>query len=161
MATVFLALGSNIHPEVNLRKAATMLRQTFPKIQFSSVYRSKAAEVETQPDFLNAVAKIGTDLRPQEVKAVLDVIEHSLQKNPPYRFGPRTIDLDVLLYDDLILQTETLTIPHPRMHERRFVLEPLVELMDPVKPLPGGNTSFRELLRGASAEPIHKTNVIL
>ena len=128
MPSIFIALGSNINPEENLKKAATMLRQAFPDIRFSSVYRSKAAEVEDQPDFLNAVAKVKTDRKPEEVKAAVEVIECALKKNPPYRFGPRTIDLDLLLYDNLKIDSPALIVPHPRMHQRRFVLEPLCEL---------------------------------
>ncbi len=121
-------MGSNIDPEQNLRKAAVMLRNKWKKIRFSSIYASTPQEVEQQASFLNAAAMLETDLSPKKVAATLGSIEKALKKNPPYRFGPRTIDLDLLLYDDFISLDDTLTIPHLCLHRRRFVLEPLLEL---------------------------------
>ena len=105
-----------------------MLRADYPGIMFSSVYQTAARDIEDQEDFLNAVAKLETDETPEEVRLTLNAIEQTLKKNPPYNKGPRTIDLDVLLYDDLEQDNSELTIPHPRMKARRFVLEPLCEL---------------------------------
>lgn len=135
-------MGSNIDPEANLKAAAGFLRDLWPTIKFSSVYRSPATERPDQPDFLNAAACFESDESPEEIHTKLQTIEATLKKNPPYRFGPRTIDLDLLLYGSKILpsiqewlpnkQPETrnqkLVLPHPRLHERRFVLEPLTEL---------------------------------
>lgn len=82
-----------------------------------------------QERYLNAVASIETQRSPDELLAVLQQIEQALGRRPStVRWGPRPVDLDLLLYDDLVLQTQHLTIPHPRMHERRFVLEPLAQL---------------------------------
>lgn len=100
-------------------------------IAFSHLYRTAAMEVSEQDDFLNATAKIETDMSPQEVLMRLRAIEKLLEKSPPFRFGPRTIDLDILFYDELILESDTLTIPHPRMHLRRFVLDPLLDIAEP------------------------------
>jgi len=95
------------------------------------VYKTAARDEEQQDDFLNAVAKIETDESPEEVYYALQSIEEDLKKDPPYKKGPRTIDLDILLYkdpDNRQLTTDNLVIPHPRMQERRFILEPLCEL---------------------------------
>lgn len=158
--SVFLGLGSNINPEANLRSAADLLRSHWPGVRFSHVYRSKAREVENQDDFLNAVAVIETDESPQTIADHLHAIEKQLKKSPPFKFGPRTIDLDLLLYGDLILpsrekwphestnqRVNELTIPHPRMHERRFVLEPLCELIDPKARHPVLDSTWKELLQ--------------
>ena len=107
---------------------ASLLREQFPNIAFSHVYSSAARDAEDQDDFLNAVAKLETNLAPEEVHSILSSIENTLQKEVPYPKGPRTIDLDILLYGDEEIDTETLLVPHPRMIERRFVLEPLSEL---------------------------------
>ena len=81
-----------------------------------------------QDDFLNAAAVCETEKQPEDVQKTLQSIEQTLKKNPPHRFGPRTIDLDVLLYGNEISLDDALTIPHLALHARRFVLEPLVEL---------------------------------
>lgn len=150
MMQIFLGLGSNIDPEQNLKKAAVMLRKHFPNIRFSSVYRTAAREVEDQDDFLNAVALIRTNQQtnqpPQVILSTLQSIERALHKAPPYRFGPRTIDLDLLLYGDQIRHDQTLVIPHPSMYERRFVLEPLCELIDLQSVHPVLKKSWEELL---------------
>lgn len=149
MPTIFIALGSNIDPDTNLKKAADMLRKNFAAIQFSSVYRTAAREVEDQDDFLNAVALVETDKSPEEIHAILQSIEESLGKAPPFRFGPRTIDLDFLLYGNSIqplTRNPPLVLPHPRMHERRFVLEPLCELIDLQSQHPVLKESWEKLL---------------
>lgn len=148
----FIALGSNIGPEDNLKAAATMLRERYHAIRFSSVYRSAPLHHEEQDDFLNAVARLDADLTPDEIYEFLTHIERHLKKNPPFRFGPRTIDLDLLLYGDSVgdysLPTThyPLVVPHPRMHERRFVLEPLIELLDPTGIHPVIGQTWKELL---------------
>lgn len=131
MATVFLGLGSNIDPEQNLQKAAALLRERWPDAEFSSVYRSAPVGFERQDDFLNAAARIETDEDPAAVRAALTEMENQLGKATPFANGPRTIDLDILLVDDRVIKLPGLEVPHPRLHERRFVLEPLCELLDP------------------------------
>lgn len=143
--TVAIGLGSNIDPEKNLKAAAGMLKKLFPDIRFSSVYSSAPMHVEDQPAFLNAAATFTSDSSAEEISATLRSIEESLGKKPTKRFGPRTIDLDLLLIDQYILPDEvswkrakeamdpedtTLYLPHLRLDERRFVLEPLHELID-------------------------------
>jgi 2-amino-4-hydroxy-6-hydroxymethyldihydropteridine diphosphokinase len=127
-------MGSNIDPETNLRASADLLRKQWPSVRFSSVWQTKAMEVADQADFLNAVACFDTSEAPELIQEKLQSIEKALKKAPPFRFGPRTIDLDILLYGNHILpsklttQSSSLIIPHPRLHKRRFVLEPLIEL---------------------------------
>ena len=112
---------------------AEILEADYPGVVFSSVYRTAPRDRTDQEDFLNVVAKIETEETPEEVCITLGQIEKDLGKNPPFEKGPRTIDLDILLYDELRIMNQELTIPHPRMHERRFVLEPLCELNDDQK----------------------------
>jgi 2-amino-4-hydroxy-6-hydroxymethyldihydropteridine diphosphokinase len=134
IAICFIGIGSNIDAVNNMITCARALRDDFPYITFSSVYRTAARDELQQDDFLNAVVKIETDESPEEVHFALKSIEEDLKKDPPYEKGPRTIDLDILIYknpDNQQLTTENLIIPHPRMHDRRFVLEPLCELIDP------------------------------
>lgn len=105
-----------------------MLKKKFPGTKFSSVYRSKALGFTDQADFLNAAAVFDTKLTPEKVSTALKGIEKKLKKKVTRRFGPRTIDLDLLLYGKEIRLEDELTIPHLRIHKRRFVLEPLLEL---------------------------------
>lgn len=121
-------MGSNIDAETNLRASADLIRREWPSVRFSSVWQTKAMEVTTQADFLNAVAVFDATDSPEFIHGKLQGIERALKKSPPFRFGPRTIDLDILLYGEQIIQTSDLTVPHPKLHQRRFVLEPLIEL---------------------------------
>ncbi len=136
-----------------------MLRAVWPGIRFSSVYRTAPQLLLEQPAFLNAVAEIHVDKSPREVLAELRRIEVDMGKQTAVRYGPRTIDLDVLLHDDLVLEEEGLTVPHPRLHERRFVLEPLCELLDDevlVHPVLG--TDMRDLLRKTSDQECERVS---
>ena len=104
-----------------------------------------------QAPFLNAVAKIETEKSPEALFGISRNTEIALKKNTPHKYGPRTIDLDLLLYDDLVIHVGAqhaapLQVPHPRMHERRFVLEPLCELIDPQKKHPQYGETWIELL---------------
>ena len=169
MPPIFIALGSNIDPEENLKAAATMLRAQFPYMRFSSVYRSAPVHREDQPDFLNAVSVAETEESPQEIHTCLTDIERHLKKNLPFRFGPRTIDLDLLLYGNAIQSdreiwpnmNSQLVLPHPRMHERRFVLEPLLELLDPQERHPVLGKTWKELLRVTAHQEIQCTKIII
>jgi 2-amino-4-hydroxy-6-hydroxymethyldihydropteridine diphosphokinase len=161
MATIYIGLGSNIDPEMNLPEAAALLRKNWPDIRFSSVFRSAPQEIPDQPDFLNAVAEIQSDDSPEEIIAALQKIERTLGKKPPFRYGPRTLDLDLLLYEDTVLTDPALTLPHPRMHRRRFVLEPLTELIDPDSFHPLLGQSWKELLEEVSFQPCEKDSLVL
>lgn len=93
----------------------------------SSLYRSAPVDA-TGPDFINAVAEVATTLSPQQLLTELQQLEHRAGRQRPYRNAPRTLDLDILLYGELQLDSPTLVIPHPRMLERAFVLLPLAEI---------------------------------
>jgi 2-amino-4-hydroxy-6-hydroxymethyldihydropteridine diphosphokinase len=127
----FVGLGSNLEdPRSQLLRAFAELAElpdTF-LIARSSLYRSAPVGYADQPDFVNAVAKIKTSLTPQELLQALLQIEHRHDRERTFRNAPRTLDLDVLLYDDVQLHEHGLTIPHPQMHLRTFVLQPLLEI---------------------------------
>lgn len=131
MHKVFLGLGSNIEPrKENLEEAFKMLSNFMGVHHFkvSPLYETKPVGYLDQADFMNAVVVFETELDPYEVLGLCQEVENALKRVRKIRWGPRTIDVDVLLYGDLVLSDEALTIPHPRMHERAFVLEPLIAL---------------------------------
>ena len=120
----------------NLGDAAAALRQALQALahtpgicllRTSSLYRSAPVDAHG-PDYLNAVAEIATTLSPHDLLAALQALEHAAGRERPYRNAPRTLDLDLLLYGDECVTTPDLTVPHPRMFERAFVLRPLAEL---------------------------------
>jgi len=127
----FIGLGSNLeNPRSQLLRAFTALGE-LPGTRLvaqSSLYRSAPLGNPDQPDFINAVAKIETALIPQALLQALLQIEHSHGRERTFRNAPRTLDLDILLYDDMQLHEQGLTIPHPQMHLRAFVLQPLLEI---------------------------------
>jgi len=139
MIPAFVALGSNlVDPIAQVRRGFGELA-ALPMTRLvatSSLYSSAPVGYADQPDFVNAVARIETDLRPHEVLEALLAIElkHGRQRSMPN--GPRTLDLDLLIYNGLQHHEPGLTIPHPRMHERAFVLQPLLEI-DPQCEIPG------------------------
>ncbi len=130
--SAWIGLGGNLgNPATALQDALDALARIFgvDLAAVSSVYQSAPVGLSAQPDFLNAVARIDTLLEPVELLEQLLRIETEQGRvRLGDRFGPRLIDLDLLLYNETVLQTEGLTLPHPRMLERRFVLEPLAEL---------------------------------
>jgi 2-amino-4-hydroxy-6-hydroxymethyldihydropteridine diphosphokinase len=145
----FVALGSNLGERLtNLRRAVTLLgeRPGVTVIRSSRVYETDPVG-PPQPDYLNAVIELDTDLSPHELLHALLDVERELGRIREERWGPRVIDLDLLSVDRQVVDDEALTLPHPRMHERGFVLVPLLEL-DPDPVLPGGR-SIGELRPGA------------
>ncbi len=141
MARVFVGLGSNLGDrEGSLRQALDRLaaEPELEVIRVSSFRETDPVDFVDQPRFVNAVAEVSTDLPPRELLDTLLGIEQALgrRREGSQRYGPRTIDLDLLLYDDEVLEEPGLTVPHPRLHERRFALEPLAEL-DPGLVVPG------------------------
>ena len=129
MPRVFISLGSNIGDRSKfLSLALTSLAPDFRIISKSSVYETDPWGYEDQEKFLNQVAELETAIQPAEVLEKLKSIESNLGRKTGFRYGPREIDLDLLFYDDLILDTEQLQIPHPRIPERAFVLIPLQEI---------------------------------
>lgn len=129
--TAFIGLGSNLEdPSSQLQRAFADL-DGLPGTRLvarSSLYRSAPVGYLDQPDFVNAVAQIETGLTPQVLLQSLLDIEHRHGRERTFRNAPRTLDLDVLLYDELQLHEHGLTIPHPQMHLRAFVLQPLLEI---------------------------------
>ncbi len=130
MAIAYIGLGANLGDRVSsCRKALELLSS--PEISVlavSSFYRTPPVGCINQPEFVNAAAKLQTALSPQELVTVMQTVEGNLGKKVAFRWGPRVIDLDLLLYDNLALRVDDLEIPHPRLHERAFVLTPLAEL---------------------------------
>lgn len=138
--TVYVGLGSNLGDRTqHLIDACTTLQQ-HPAITLeavSSLYHTAPVGVTAQDWFLNAVARLQTTLSPQALLCVTQAIERRLGRVVTFRWGPRVVDIDLLLYDALHVQTPSLTIPHAALHERRFVLVPLAELA-PNLQLPSG-----------------------
>jgi len=129
---VYLSIGSNIgDKKKNIENAQVLLRKhnKIDVVSVSSLYKTQPQNYTDQDWFVNAALKIETLLAPQDLLVILKTIEKELDKDEkPFRFGPRIIDLDIVYYDNLILKTEHLEIPHPRMHERCFVLIPICDI---------------------------------
>ena len=142
MAAVFLSLGSNLGDrETKIREALDLLAGD-PDIRVertSSLYETAPVGMSEQPDFINAVALVETDLPPSELLRRVQRIESALGRDRNQHWGPRIIDLDILLYGDQSVDTAFLTIPHPRMMERAFVMAPLAEIAPDLR-LPDGRT---------------------
>ncbi len=152
----FIGLGSNLdEPRSQLQQAFADLGR-LPDTRLlaqSSLYRSAPVGYADQPDFVNAVAKISTTLTPQALLQALLDIEHQHGRERTFRNAPRTLDLDVLLYDDLRLHESGLTIPHPQMHLRAFVLQPLLEIApDCVIPAAGSAAQALQACRDQTLE---------
>ena len=146
MAEVLLGLGSNLRgPAKNIREALARIRHFVAVEQLSSLYRTEPVGLSDQPFFLNAVLTGQTSLGPGELLENLLVVEEEMGRVREVEMGPRTIDIDLLVYDDLMIDTPQLTLPHPRMTERRFVLVPLVEIAPGFQP-PGVAKTASELL---------------
>jgi 2-amino-4-hydroxy-6-hydroxymethyldihydropteridine diphosphokinase len=155
----YLGLGSNVGDRLGLLRAArpALARHGVEVVAASSVYETAAqGEVLDQPDFLNACLAVETDLSPEGLLDVCKAVERDLgRKRGGRRHAPRPIDVDLLLADALTHRSESLTLPHPEVTGRRFVLEPLLEL-DPSLRLPDG-TALAPLLdrvRDQRVEPI-------
>ncbi len=126
----FLGLGSNLGQRRRFLKQALSLLQAsgVRVLKTSSVYKTQPVGFKDQPWFYNQVVEIVTDLNPYQLLTLAKEIETKLKRPKAKRNGPRTIDVDLLLAEKSIIQTKNLVIPHPRMHKRRFVLEPLNEI---------------------------------
>ena len=125
---VYLALGSNIEPEKNVKLALKELEKIGRVISISKFIKTKPEGYLNQADFLNGAVKFKTQLMPENLLKELKHIEKFLKRNTPFRNGPRTIDIDIIFYGNLILKTNNLIIPHPRADKRFFVLKPLSEI---------------------------------
>ena len=131
MHIVFIGLGSNLSdPQAQILRAFRAL-ETLPQTRLlarSSLYRSAPVGYLAQPDFINAVARLETSLAPRQLLEALLGLEHANGRTREFHNAPRTLDLDLLLYDDLQHHEHGLTVPHPQMHLRAFVLRPLLEI---------------------------------
>jgi 2-amino-4-hydroxy-6-hydroxymethyldihydropteridine diphosphokinase len=130
VSNAYIGLGANLgNPQITIEQAFLALT----KIENTCLV-AKSSTIVTKPwqakgpDFVNAVAKIDTALQPEALLQALLNIELQFGRERPFKNAPRTLDLDLLLYDDVVHHSSTLELPHPRMHERAFVLEPLIEL---------------------------------
>ncbi len=124
-----ISLGANIgNPHEQMELAIAMLKESTDLIAISSLYTTKPVGGPEQPDYINAVCIIESDLPAMDLLDLLHGIEKTLGRERNERWGPRTIDLDLIQYGTLLSAADELTLPHPRAHERRFVLEPWHEI---------------------------------
>jgi len=142
---VYLSLGSNVGDrDANLRSAIERLRALGEVAAISSFYETEPVEFTAQPWFLNCVVKLSTEKMPKQLLAGILDVEQRMGRRRTQKKGPRTIDVDILLFGNSIIETKGLTVPHPAMHERRFVLEPLAEIAPDVRH-PAFKRTIREL----------------
>lgn len=155
MKTIYLSLGSNIGDrERNLRDAIKRLAAPDMKIlRVSPVYETEPMDYTDQPWFLNLVVEAGTSLFPLQLLSRVAKIERAMGRVRNKVKGPRTLDIDILLYGNAVVRTPTLEIPHPRMAERRFVLAPLADLA-PTLRHPALGKSIKELLDGLAGQAV-------
>ena len=133
---VYLSLGSNVGDRAaNLRDAITRLGALGEVVAISSFYETEPVEFTAQPWFLNCAVKLDTEKMPKQLLAGILDLEQQMgrRRRREQKKGPRSIDIDILLFGSSVIETKGLTIPHPAMHERRFVLEPLAEIAAEVR----------------------------
>ena len=124
-----ISLGANIgNPKAQMDLAVAMLREALDVISVSKYFSTKPVSDIEQPDYLNAICIAESDLPALDLLAVLNGIEKTLGRERLEKWGPRTIDLDLIQYGSLLSSADELTLPHPRAHERRFVLEPWISI---------------------------------
>ena len=130
MSVVYIGIGSNIGKrKENCYRALTLLKQKGIKItKMSSFHETEPWGYKNQPSFLNMVIEAETMLGARDLLEILQQIEKKLGREKSFKWGPRTIDLDILLFDNMSVQENDLMIPHPLMHKREFVLKPLCEI---------------------------------
>jgi 2-amino-4-hydroxy-6-hydroxymethyldihydropteridine diphosphokinase len=146
MATAYIGLGANLGDRMTTLRMAIQRLETLGRIAaVSSLYETEPVGYLEQPSFLNAVVALDTELAPADLMSGLLGIERDLGRARSFPNAPRTLDLDLLMVDDVILDTPELTLPHPRLHERAFVLVPLAEIA-PGLVHPGSGETIQELL---------------
>jgi 2-amino-4-hydroxy-6-hydroxymethyldihydropteridine diphosphokinase len=155
--TVYLSLGSNLGDrEGCLRRAIALVGAAGVRVlRVSSLYETEPLEVRDQPRFLNLVVEAETELFPKQLLARLQKIELDLGRRRTRPKGPRPIDIDILLYGRSAIESAELTVPHPRLADRRFVLEPLAELAPELRH-PVNQRTIRELLAATAGQVVRK-----
>ncbi len=153
----YLSLGSNVGKrDEHIREAIRRLESAGRVVRISSFYETEPVEFRDQGWFLNCAVALETELTPQQLMRAVLQIEQEMGRERTWPKGPRTIDIDILLYDNLVVGSAQLTIPHPAMQERRFVLEPLSEI-GPEARHPVLKKTMRELLDELPAgQVVHK-----
>ena len=142
---VYLSLGSNLGDRAaNLRLALEKLAELGTVQSVSSFYETEPVGLSSQPWFLNCAAKLDTEKMPRQLISGILNLEQAMGRQRKQKNGPRIIDIDILLFGTSVVDTHSLTVPHPRLHERRFVLEPLTEIAPEVRH-PVFKRSIREL----------------
>lgn len=154
MSVIYLSLGSNLGDRLaNLHAALDALPPEVVIQAASKIYETPAWGFEDQPAFLNMAIKGGTSLKPEPLLKHLKQLETRLGREPSFHWGPRLIDIDLLFYDALVMDTPPLVIPHPHLHERAFVLLPLADIAaDLVHPIL--HKSIHQLLEGLDKKGI-------
>lgn len=158
MSRVFIGLGSNLDdPITQLKKALDQLSQleNVKLIETSAFYQSKPMGPQDQPDFINAVAELETTLPAEKLLDELQAIEQSQGRVRYQHWGPRTLDLDILLYGDDVIMSGRLTIPHPGISKRNFVLYPLADIVGFDFKIAGMGT-IKELLTSFISDELHR-----
>ncbi len=157
MKVVYLSLGSNVGDrEANLKGALERLAAAGMRVvRASPVYETEPVDYTAQPWFLNQVVEIETGLFPLQLLARMSRIEREMGRVRTVPKGPRTIDIDILLYGRTLMSSATLEIPHPRMGERRFVLAPLADLAPDLRH-PATHQTVREMLDAAPAQAVRR-----
>ncbi|MBM3166821.1 MAG: 2-amino-4-hydroxy-6-hydroxymethyldihydropteridine diphosphokinase [Chloroflexi bacterium] len=146
MAIAYLALGSNLgNRQKNLSEAFELMSGQVMVQEVSSIYETEPVGYEQQPFFLNVVCRVSTGLSQEKLLRLAKEIEKKLGRKSSFRNAPRPIDIDILFYDGLVMEGQELTIPHPRLTERAFVLVPLAEIA-PELVHPGNGKAVRQLL---------------
>ena len=158
-SVVFIGIGANIGPvRENLARAVRSIEKCARVVAVSSLYESDPVGPQDQPKFTNAVVKVDTELSPFELLGCLQAIEKEIGREKTRMWGPRVIDLDIIFYGDMVISADSLVIPHPRAHERRFVLEPLLEI-EPDAWHPAKNMAVRDICSGlGDSQGISKTD---
>ena len=146
MAIAYISIGSNLGDrEENCRQAIKLIEKNGIAVRKQSrMYETEPWGIKDQPKFINMAIEVETDKKPEEFLRVLKEIEKEIGRTETTKWGPRIIDLDILFYNDLILKTEDLEIPHPLLHERAFVLKPLCEIA-PDKKHPVNGKTVKEM----------------
>lgn len=156
MNTAYIALGSNIPPRVKFLRQSIQILEEHPRIDVireSSIYETDPIGYLEQEDFLNMVIMIKTSLPPLELLDVCQGVEGTLGRERLMKWGPRTIDLDILALNQVNMKTERLILPHPYLHERAFALIPLADVNGDLMLYPDGKT-IKEMVDGLSREEL-------